>query len=68
MSSLNNFINIASQFDANQRDSAQMASIRQDNQNKTAFALGMMARIPQEPVKPEEAPRIPNLGALAIPS
>lgn len=43
-------------------------SLHQDNQAKTAFALGMMQRIPQEPPPPEEPPRIPSLGAMAVPN
>lgn len=41
-------------------------SILQDNQNKTAFALDMMKRIPQEKPAPVEQPKIPSLGAAAI--
>lgn len=64
MSDLNQMIDTAQKFGSTQ----QMASIEQDNVEKAAFALNLMNRIPQEPPKPEEPPRIPSLGALAIPN
>jgi len=61
---LNKFIDVAGQFNAG----SQRASLEQDNAQKTAFALKMMERLPQEPPPPVDAPRIPSLGALAIPN
>jgi len=61
---LNQFIDVAEQ----QPRTQQQASMVQDNVQKTAFALEMIRRIPQEPPKPVDPPRIPSLGALAIPN
>jgi hypothetical protein len=46
----------------------QQAALAQDNANKTTFALDLIARMPKEPPRAEEPPKIPSLGALAIPS
>jgi hypothetical protein len=64
MSDLNTMIDVARQFQPTQ----QQASIAQDGVNKANFALDLIKRMPQEPPKPEEPPRIPNLGALAVPN
>jgi hypothetical protein len=61
---LNQMIDVARQFEPTK----QQASIEQDGAAKAAFALGIMQRMPQEPPKPEEPPKIPNLGAMAIPN
>jgi hypothetical protein len=61
---LNQMIDISRKFEQDQ----QQAAIAQDGQNKAAFALNLIQRMPQEPTKPEEPPKIPSLGALAIPS
>lgn len=60
----NEFIDIADKLPRTQ----QQQSMVQDNLNKTAFALRMIERMPKEPPKLEEPPRIPSLGALAIPN
>ncbi len=60
---LNQMIDVAKQF----APTGQQASIAQDEANKTAFAMKMMERLPTEPVK-TEPPKIPSLGAMAIPS
>lgn len=60
----NQFVDIAEQ----QPRTQQQASMVQDNEQKTAFALNLISRIPQEPPAPVESPRIPSLGALAIPN
>jgi len=60
---LNQHIDTAQQFAGNQ----QKLSMEQDNANKTAFALRMIERLPQEPTA-SEPPKIPSLGALAIPN
>ena len=64
MNDLNTLIDISQKFEAPR----QQASIEQDGRAKAEFALGLLQRMPQEPTQPEEPPRIPNLGALAIPS
>lgn len=60
----NDFIDLAGQVSRTQQQQAMV----QDNLSKTAFALKMIERLPKEPPKPEEPPRIPSLGALAIPN
>jgi transcription initiation factor TFIIIB Brf1 subunit/transcription initiation factor TFIIB len=45
----------------------QQASMEQDNANKTAFALNLIQRLPQQASEPEEV-RVPSLGAMAIPN
>ena len=60
---LNQFIDIAHPY---ARD-AKKDSMAQDNANKTAFALEFIRRLPTEPVQ-EDPPKIPSLGALAIPN
>lgn len=62
--SLYKHIGVAEQMPQTQ----QQASMVQDNANKTAFALKMIERMPQEPAAPVEPPRIPSLGAMAIPN
>lgn len=64
MSELNKMIDVARQFERHN----QLDSIIQDNAKKTTFALGIIGRLPQTEAKPEEPPRLPSLGALAIPS
>jgi hypothetical protein len=59
---LNQMIDISRKFEQTQ----QQRAIDQDGQNKAAFALNLIRQMPQEPAKPEEPPRIPSLGALAI--
>jgi hypothetical protein len=61
---LNQYIDTAQKFKPTQ----QQASMEQDNANKTAFAMKMIERLPQEQIKAQETPRIPSLGALAIPN
>lgn len=61
---LNQYIDLAQQFKSSP---SKQTSMQQDNANKAAFALNMIARQPSEPVK-EEPPKIPSLGALAIPN
>lgn len=61
---LNSFRSISSELPKTK----QQASMAQDNAGKTAFALKMIERIPQEQKNEPEAPRIPTLGALAIPN
>jgi hypothetical protein len=66
MNDLNSMIDVSRQF---KTPSEQLqASIEQDNLSKAAFALEQMRRMPKEQVVPEEPPRIPSLGSLAIPS
>lgn len=45
----------------------QKLSMEQDNANKTNFALRLMSNLPKEPTQ-AEPPKIPSLGALAIPN
>ncbi len=61
---LNQHITVAEQ----QPRTQQQASMVQDNVQKTQFALEMIRRMPQQPPKPVDPPRIPSLGALAIPN
>ena len=63
---LNQMIDVARGLDKSQDQ--QQAAIQQDGVNKAAFALNLIQRMPQEPPKPEEPPKIPQLGALAIPN
>lgn len=60
---LNQHISTAQQFTGSQ----QKLSMEQDNANKTSFALKMIERMPQE-VAQAESPKIPSMGALAIPN
>lgn len=61
---LNQFIDVASRFSPTR----QQASLQQDGEAKTRFALEMLKRMPQGPPPEEEPVRIPSLGALAIPN
>ncbi len=61
---LNQHITVAEQ----QPRTQQQASMVQDNVQKTQFALEMIRRMPQQPSNPVDPPRIPSLGALAIPN
>ena len=61
---LNDMIDVSRKFEPTKVQQ----SIQQDNASKAAFALDMMQRMPQEPPPPEDPPKIPSLGALAIPN
>jgi hypothetical protein len=64
VSNLYEFIDISSGLPQTQ----QQASMVQDNRKKTDFALQLLERMVKEPPKKEEPPKIPSLGALAIPN
>jgi hypothetical protein len=61
---LNQQIDVAEQLPRTQ----QQASMAQDNANKTNFALRMIERLPQEPAKDQQPPKIPSMGAMAVPN
>ena len=61
---LNQYIDVSKKFAATD----QMKAIEADNAAKTNFALNMMARMPQQEPPKAEPPKIPSLGALAIPN
>lgn len=60
---LNKHIETSQQFAPTQ----QQSSMEQDNASKTAFALKMIER-PSQAAAPAEPPKIPSLGAMAIPN
>lgn len=61
---LNGFIDIAEKAHTTQ----QKAAIEEDGKRKAQFALEMMQRMPKAPPAPADPPKIPSLGALAIPN